>query len=170
MKPNIYSTEHSTNINLIRRCIQKFPDWVDKEMYAYLWYYSLRSNTKGYGGKTHYTDSQNSDTTARSGKELYHLQFSLQAASPETFGCILICKQEQGQRVCNVSKKYHTHAHPCPCIKSELQYAYAVLLVFHVVSPISIRSIEKLAILSINIIRMGNLFTLFTSLQQSPSN
>jgi hypothetical protein len=24
--------------------------------------HSLRSNTKGYGGKTHYTDSQNSDT------------------------------------------------------------------------------------------------------------
>jgi len=30
---------------------------------AYLRYYSLRSNTKGYGGKTHYTDLQNSDTT-----------------------------------------------------------------------------------------------------------
>jgi len=28
--------------------------------------------------------TQNSDTTARSGRELYHLQFSLQA-SPETF-------------------------------------------------------------------------------------
>jgi hypothetical protein len=44
----------------------------------------LRSNTKGYDGKTHYTDSQNSDTTAPSGRELYHLQFSLQAASPGT--------------------------------------------------------------------------------------
>jgi hypothetical protein len=40
---------------------------------------------RGYGGKTHYTDSQNSDTTAPSGRELYRLQFSLQAASPETF-------------------------------------------------------------------------------------
>jgi hypothetical protein len=29
-----------------------------------------------YGGKTHYTDSQNSDTTAL-GRELYSLQFSL---------------------------------------------------------------------------------------------
>jgi hypothetical protein len=48
--------------------------------------HSLRSNTKGYGGKTQYTDSQNTDTTASSGRELYHLQFSLQAASPETFG------------------------------------------------------------------------------------
>jgi hypothetical protein len=47
--------------------------------------HSLRSNTKGYGGKTHWTNSQNSDTTAPSGTELYHLQFSLQAASPETF-------------------------------------------------------------------------------------
>jgi hypothetical protein len=50
----------------------------------------LRSNTKGYGGKTHYTDSQNRDTTASSGRELYHLQFSLQAASPETFGYTLV--------------------------------------------------------------------------------
>jgi hypothetical protein len=40
--------------------------------------------------KSHYTDSQNSDTTAPSGRELYHLQFSLQAASPETFGYTLV--------------------------------------------------------------------------------
>jgi hypothetical protein len=46
----------------------------------------LRSNTKGYGGKTLQTDSQNTDTTAPSGRELYHLQFSLQADNPETFG------------------------------------------------------------------------------------
>jgi len=50
----------------------------------------LRSNTKGYGGKTHYTDSLNSDKTACSGRELYHLQFSLQAACPETFGYTLV--------------------------------------------------------------------------------
>jgi len=30
---------------------------------------------KDYGGKTHYTSSQNSDTTAPTGRELYHLQF-----------------------------------------------------------------------------------------------
>jgi hypothetical protein len=36
------------------------------------------------------TDSQNSNTTAPSGRELYHLQFSLQAASPETFGYTLV--------------------------------------------------------------------------------
>jgi hypothetical protein len=47
----------------------------------------LRSNTKDYGGKTHHIDLQNSNTTAPSGRELYHLQFSLQTASPETFGC-----------------------------------------------------------------------------------
>jgi hypothetical protein len=50
----------------------------------------LRSNTKGYGGKTHYTDLQNSDTNALSSRELYHLQFSLHAASPETFGYTLL--------------------------------------------------------------------------------
>jgi hypothetical protein len=42
------------------------------------------------GGKTHYADSQNNDITLPSGRELYHLQFSLQAASPETFGYTLV--------------------------------------------------------------------------------
>jgi hypothetical protein len=59
-------------------------------MYAYNNKHSLRSNAKGYGGKTHQTDSLNSDTTAPSGRELYHLQFSLHAASPETFGYTLV--------------------------------------------------------------------------------
>jgi hypothetical protein len=40
--------------------------------------------------KWDYTDSQNSDTTAPSGRELYHLQFSLQAASPENFPYTLV--------------------------------------------------------------------------------
>jgi hypothetical protein len=70
-------------------CIQKFPDWVDNEINNSN-KHSLRSNTKGDGSKTHYTDSQNSDTTAPSGRELYRLPFSLQAASPETFGYILV--------------------------------------------------------------------------------
>jgi hypothetical protein len=39
--------------------------------------HSLRSNTKGYGGKTHKIDSQNNDTIALNGKELYHFQFLL---------------------------------------------------------------------------------------------
>jgi len=37
----------------IGECIQKFPDWVDNEIYAYNNEHSLRGNTKGYGGKTH---------------------------------------------------------------------------------------------------------------------
>jgi len=49
----------------------------------------LRSISKGFGGKTHYTYSQNSDTTAPSGRELYYSQFLLQAASTETFGYTL---------------------------------------------------------------------------------
>jgi hypothetical protein len=60
------------------------------EIYAYNSKHSFRSNIKGYGVKTHWTDSQNSDTTAPSGRELYHLQFSLQAASPEIFGHTLL--------------------------------------------------------------------------------
>jgi len=36
------------------------------------------------------TDSQNSDKTAPSGRALYHFQFSLQTASPETFGYTLV--------------------------------------------------------------------------------
>jgi len=43
--------------NLIPGCIENFPDWVDNEIYAYKSKHSLRSNTKGYGYKTHYTDS-----------------------------------------------------------------------------------------------------------------
>jgi hypothetical protein len=37
----------------LRMCIQKFPDWVDNEIYAYNNKHSLRSNTKRYGNKTH---------------------------------------------------------------------------------------------------------------------
>jgi hypothetical protein len=77
-------SQYSLYYSVIRGCIQKFPDWVDNEIHNNK--HSLRSNMEGYGGKTHYTDSQNSDTTAPSCRELYHLQFSLQAASPETFG------------------------------------------------------------------------------------
>jgi hypothetical protein len=42
----------SVSVN-IRGCIQKFPDWVDNEIYAYNYKHLLRSNTKGYGGKSH---------------------------------------------------------------------------------------------------------------------
>jgi len=36
----------------VRGCIQKFPDWVDKEIYAYNNKHSLGSNKNGYDGKT----------------------------------------------------------------------------------------------------------------------
>jgi hypothetical protein len=54
---------------VIRGCIQKFPDWADNEINNNN-KHLLRSNTKGYGSKTHQADSQNSDTTAPSGREL----------------------------------------------------------------------------------------------------
>jgi hypothetical protein len=87
--------EHLTRFSpfWIARVYPKFPDWVDKEINNNNNNnnkHSLRSNTKGYVSKTHYTDSQNSDTTSPSGRELYHLHFSLQAASPETFGYTLV--------------------------------------------------------------------------------
>jgi hypothetical protein len=47
--------------------------------------HSLKNKTKRYGHRTHKTDSQNSYTTVPCGRELHHLQFSLQAASPGTF-------------------------------------------------------------------------------------
>jgi len=39
--------------SLLRGFIQTFPDWVDNEMNSNNNKHSLRSNTKGYGGKTH---------------------------------------------------------------------------------------------------------------------
>jgi hypothetical protein len=68
-------------------------------MYAYNNKHSLRSN-----GKTHQTDSQNSDTTAPSGRELCHLQFLLQAASPETYGYSLV--------ICCLVYTYRIHVFP----------------------------------------------------------
>jgi hypothetical protein len=45
--------------------------------------------------------------TASSGRELYHLQFSLQAASPETFGYILV----EAKR-CNMAQHLNIIHHP----------------------------------------------------------
>jgi len=59
---------------ILRGCIQKFSDWVDNE---------INNNNNKY--------SQNNDTIAPNARELYHLQFSLQAVSPETFGYTLVC-------------------------------------------------------------------------------
>jgi hypothetical protein len=89
---------------LIRGYIQKFPDCVDNEINNKK--HSLRSNTNAYDGKTHYTYSQNSDTTPPNGRELYHLQFSLQADSPETFGYTHVYARNISRKVnlrCEVS-------------------------------------------------------------------
>jgi hypothetical protein len=48
----IYKNKQNVLKSDIRGCIQTFPDWVDKEIYANN-KHSLRSNTKGYGDKTH---------------------------------------------------------------------------------------------------------------------
>jgi len=79
-------THDTLQRNDIRGCIQKFPEGADNEINNNNNNHSSRSNRKGYGGKTRWTDSQNSDTAAHNGRELYHLQSSFQAASPETFG------------------------------------------------------------------------------------
>jgi hypothetical protein len=79
----------SSNHRRFTRVCPKVSGWIDNETNNNN-KLSLRSNTEGYGGKTHQTDSQNSDTTAPSGRELYNLQFSLQAASPENFGHTLV--------------------------------------------------------------------------------
>jgi len=50
----------------IQGCIQKLPNCVDNEIYAYKNKHSLKNNTEGYSSK-----SQNRDTTAPSGRELY---------------------------------------------------------------------------------------------------
>jgi hypothetical protein len=85
-------TDRQTNTN---RCLQRDTyEGVSKSFQTgsiTKYTLTMTSNTKGYGSKTHKTDSQNRDTTASSGRELYHLQFLLQAASPETFGYTLIC-------------------------------------------------------------------------------
>jgi len=69
----------------------------------------LRSNTEGYGSKTHYTDSKNNDITAPSGRELYHLQFPLQAARPETFGYTLVWKDSV--QCYQLMSRYFFHGH-----------------------------------------------------------
>jgi hypothetical protein len=48
---NVLDCRHEDDA--VRGCIQKFPDRVDNEIYAYNNKHSSRSNTKCYGGKTH---------------------------------------------------------------------------------------------------------------------
>jgi hypothetical protein len=82
----VLSEEQDTSSWCGVRVYPKVSGLSHNEIYAYNNKHWLRSNTKGYGGKTQYTDSHNNDTTAPSGRELYHSQLSLHAASPETFG------------------------------------------------------------------------------------
>lgn len=44
----------------------------------------LKSNADGYGCKTHYTGSEDSNTMTPSGKKLYYLLLSVLAMSSET--------------------------------------------------------------------------------------
>jgi hypothetical protein len=41
------------NEDRIRGCIEKFPDWVSEEIYAYNNKHSLRATQSVYGGKTY---------------------------------------------------------------------------------------------------------------------
>jgi hypothetical protein len=50
---SISSTEFMVEYIHIWGCIQKFPNWIYNEIYAHKNKHSLRSNTKGYGDKTH---------------------------------------------------------------------------------------------------------------------
>jgi hypothetical protein len=57
LKTNNNGRIHPNGVH-VPGCIQKFPDWVDNEINNNSSNkHSLRSNTNGYGGKTHKTDS-----------------------------------------------------------------------------------------------------------------
>jgi hypothetical protein len=49
----IYVCTYACARACIRGCIQKFPDWIKNEINNNNNKHSLRSNTKGYGDKTH---------------------------------------------------------------------------------------------------------------------
>jgi hypothetical protein len=51
----------------------------------------FRSNAKGYGSRTRYTDSEDSNTMASSDGKLYYLLFLVLATSPGTFWYAFIC-------------------------------------------------------------------------------
>jgi hypothetical protein len=52
-KPGPFLPKLATSAMDLRGCIQKFPECVGNEIYAYNNKQSLENNTKGYGGKTH---------------------------------------------------------------------------------------------------------------------
>jgi len=65
-----------------------FPDWVNNEINN-----NVEKQHKGLWRQNSLDWLTKIDTISPSGREPYHLQFSLQAASPETFGYILVCVQ-----------------------------------------------------------------------------
>jgi len=79
VKPKSHTKHNFLKVTFgtLKRVYPKVPGLSLNEIDAYNNKHSLRNNTIGYGGKTHQTVSQNSDTTAPSGRELYHLQFKL---------------------------------------------------------------------------------------------
>jgi hypothetical protein len=75
------------NMN-VRGYIQKFPNWVDKEISTTI--NTVEKQHKGLWRQNSLDSFTNSNKTARSGREFCHLQFSLQVASPETFEHTLV--------------------------------------------------------------------------------
>jgi hypothetical protein len=76
MKKYLNYSWNSNDFSL-RTYIQKFPDWVDNE---------INNNTRWEATQRVMAAKSQNDTTAPSGRELCHLQFSLHAASLEMFG------------------------------------------------------------------------------------
>jgi hypothetical protein len=74
------------------------------------------------------TLTQNSDTTAPSGRELYNLLFSLQAASPETFGytlVIVVVKYKKTKEVNSSRRNFffiHFRTEMVGCFENLLKY------------------------------------------------
>jgi hypothetical protein len=100
--------------------------------------HTLRINKKGYGDKSHQTDSQNSDTTSPSSRELYHLQFSLQVASPETFGYTLVnlCSDHRGY---SHQQKFKFGSPESSVVKSEV-FLLATFLTTQAASSAEVKS------------------------------
>jgi hypothetical protein len=56
------------------------------------------------------------DATALSDREMYHLQFSLQAASPETFGYTLVYQLLKASVACSQSCTWTAITFPGKCV------------------------------------------------------
>jgi hypothetical protein len=70
----------------VRGRIQKFPDRVIMKYTLTTINTCWEATQRVTAAKLTRLTHKSSDTTAPNGRELYHLQFSLQAVSPETFG------------------------------------------------------------------------------------